>query len=151
MLNFSISDLPKNPKRFTKTVTHLSLEARMKCSEEGMFSSKSKNPFFRHGAIHVIILDDDIFLEHLYSIHFISRANATWCLSLCKHHLAKATLTQNLNEVEVFKRNSTFTATSTSLYNLFCPTQTTYNTTICIILNRNFLLQLFCIITNCTY
>jgi len=108
----------------------------MKCSKEGMFSSKSKNPFFSHGAIHVIILDNDIFLEHLYSIHFISGASSTLALPLCKHHLAKATLTQNFDEVEVFQTNFTFTATSASLYDLFCPTQTTYNTTTCIILSR---------------
>lgn len=152
MLNFSISDCSKIWNRFTKTEIYLSLEARMKCSKEGMFGSESKNPFFCHGAIHIIILDDDIFLEHLYSIHFIRWASATWCLSLCKHHLAKATLTQNFDEVEVFQTNSTFTATTTSLYDLFYPTQMTYNTTICIILNRrNIYIQLFCIITYCMY
>ena len=41
------------------------LKAGMKTGEEGMVGGQGQDPLLGHGALHVVVLDDDVLLQHL--------------------------------------------------------------------------------------
>ena len=41
------------------------LKAGMKTGEEGMVGCQGQDPLLGHGALHVVVLDDDVLLQHL--------------------------------------------------------------------------------------
>ena len=45
------------------------LEARVQTGEEGMVGRQSENPLLGHRALHVVVLDDHILLQHLHTTH----------------------------------------------------------------------------------
>ena len=45
------------------------LEARVQTGEEGMVGRQSENPLLGHRALHVVVLDDHILLQHLHTPH----------------------------------------------------------------------------------
>lgn len=61
--------------------TYRSLKAAEQLSEEGVVAGQGQDPFLRHGALHIVILQDHILLQHLHSIQ-VSRFFCS-----CKHHL----------------------------------------------------------------
>ena len=48
--------------------TYRSLKAAEQLSEEGVVAGQGQDPFLRHGALHIVILQDHILLQHLHSI-----------------------------------------------------------------------------------
>ena len=57
------------------------LEAGVKLDEEWRLLGQSEDPLLDHGAVNVIVLDDDVLLEDLNGIEFVCP------LSLSQHHL----------------------------------------------------------------
>lgn len=51
--------------------THHSLEAGMQLHQERWFGAQSQDPFLHHSALHVIILDDDVFLQDFDGVELV--------------------------------------------------------------------------------
>ena len=56
-----------------------------------------ENPIFCHRVLNFILLDDDFFLENFNCIKVIRRLLTT------ENHFSKSTLSQNFEELEIFK------------------------------------------------
>lgn len=69
-----------------------------------MFGGEGEDAFLRHGALHVVVLQDHILLEYLDGVDFLG------ALQLRKHHLAEAALAQHLDEVEIIQAHLFATA-----------------------------------------
>ena len=63
--------------------THHRLEAGVDLGQEGRLQGKCQYPLLYHGALHIIILYDDVLLEYLYCIQLICP------LPLSQHYLLK--------------------------------------------------------------
>lgn len=61
--------------------TYRSLEATVELGEEGVVPGKGEDAFLCHGALNIIILENDILLQHLHCIQLPT------LLHLGKHHL----------------------------------------------------------------
>ena len=64
-----------------------------------MTSGEGKNSALRHRAFDVIVLQDDVFFQHLDGINFVGSA------SFRQHHFAETSLSENFNEIKIFKTN----------------------------------------------
>ena len=49
----------------------------MQTGEEGMVGRESENPLLGHRALHVVVLDDHILLQHLHKDHIVIRTVAS--------------------------------------------------------------------------
>lgn len=69
--------------------TYGCLKAAEQLCEEGVIASQGQDPFFRHCAFHIVILQDHILLQHLHGIEVS-------CLFYsCKHHLWQSRRREN--------------------------------------------------------
>ena len=48
--------------------TYRGLKAAEQLSEEGVIAGQGQDPFLGHGALHIIVLQDHVLLQHLHSI-----------------------------------------------------------------------------------
>lgn len=65
----------------TSVFTYFSLEAAEELGQVGVFPGQGKDPFLSEGAVHVVILQDHVFLQHFDGVHLIT------AFQLCQHHL----------------------------------------------------------------
>ena len=49
-------------------MAHHSLKTRVKLDEEGRFAGESEDSLLYHRALYVVVLNDDVFFQDLYSI-----------------------------------------------------------------------------------
>ena len=68
-------------------VTHWGLKAAVEFSEVWMGASEGQHSLLCHGALHVIVLQDDILLQHLHCKHTLTAVQAG------QHHLYKCVWT----------------------------------------------------------
>lgn len=61
--------------------TDRSLEAAVQLGEVGVTTRQGQHPFLRHGALHVIVLQNDVLLQHLHS------EDPLGVVEPCQHHL----------------------------------------------------------------
>ena len=61
--------------------TYRGLKAAEELREEGVTAGQGQDPFLSHGALHIVILQDHVLLQHLHSIE------VSCFLDSCKHHL----------------------------------------------------------------
>ena len=61
--------------------TYRRLKAAEQLSEEGVIASQGQDPFFRHCAFHIVILQDHILLQHLHGVE------VSGFFYSCQHHL----------------------------------------------------------------
>lgn len=61
--------------------TYFSLEAAEELGQVGVFSGQGEDSFLSEGAVHVIVLQDHVFLQHFDGVHLIT------AFQLCQHHL----------------------------------------------------------------
>lgn len=52
-------------------VTHHSLEARMQLHQEWWLAAQGQHAFLNHGALYVVVLDDDVLLQDLDGIQLV--------------------------------------------------------------------------------
>lgn len=74
-------DLDDRESTQTCVFTYFSLEAAEELGQVGVFPGQGKDPFLSEGAVHVIILQDHVFLQHFDGVHLIT------AFQLCQHHL----------------------------------------------------------------
>lgn len=48
--------------------THRSLKAAEQLGEEGVVAGQGQDPLLSHGALHIVILQDHVLLQHLHSV-----------------------------------------------------------------------------------
>lgn len=64
--------------------THRGLKAAEQLGEEGVTAGQGQDPLLRHRALHIVILEDHVLLQHLHGIEVS-------CFSCsCKHHLRQS-------------------------------------------------------------
>lgn len=51
--------------------THHGLEARVQLDEERRLASEGQDPLLDHGALHVVVLDDDVLLQDLDGVQLV--------------------------------------------------------------------------------
>ena len=76
-------------------ISYHSLEAGMKVNQEGRFSRQSQNSLLNHGALHIIVLDDDVLLQNFDCVQLLS------ALSLGQHHLPEGSLAKNHQVIKI--------------------------------------------------
>ena len=76
-------------------LAHHCLETRMELNKERRFLSQGQHPFLHHGAVDVIILDDDVFLQYFDCVEFVRP------LPLCQHDLPEGALAKDHQVIEI--------------------------------------------------
>ena len=71
------------------------LEARMELDKEWRLLGQGEHPLLDHGAVDVVILDDDVLLEDLDRVQLVSP------LPLSQHHLGKIIILYFIKRVSV--------------------------------------------------
>ena len=61
--------------------SYFGLEAAEQLCQVRMFSGEGQDPFLRQGAVHVVVLQDHVFLQHLDGVNLVA------AFQLCQHHL----------------------------------------------------------------
>ena len=79
---------------YVKTIYH-GLEARMELDKEWRLLGQGKHPLLDHGAVDIVILDDDVLLEDLDRVQLVSP------LPLSQHHLGKIIILYFIKRVSV--------------------------------------------------
>lgn len=64
--------------------THRSLKAAEELGEEGVVAGQGEDPLLSHGAFHIVILQDDVLLQHLHSVQL------SCLLYSGEHHLGQS-------------------------------------------------------------
>lgn len=70
--------------------THHSLEARVQLNEERRLAREGQDPLLDHGALHVVVLDDDVLLQDLDGVQLVG--------ALQRHRDALCRLSCNANK-----------------------------------------------------
>ena len=107
-LQAELSPLDVQHEIATRDVFHdkvdasLGLETGVEIQEKRMslLVGDEKYALLRLGRLHFIILNDELFLQHLDGVQLLGR------LRLGEHHLAKVAFTKHSQEVEVVQANS---------------------------------------------
>ena len=87
-----------------KTIKYLGLETRMQGGQEGMVGRQRQDALLRHGALNVVVLDDDVLFEDFDGKYF-------FCVPLfCQHHFAEGAFAQDFEEPKIFQRTLDFAA-----------------------------------------
>ena len=76
-------------------LAHHCLETRMELNKERRFLSQGQHPFLHHGAVDIIILDDDVFLQYFDCVEFVRP------LPLCQHDLPEGALAKDHQVIEI--------------------------------------------------
>ena len=83
----------------------------MQRGQEGMIGRQCQDALLRHGALNVVVLDDDVLFEDFDGEHFFRVP------LFRQHHFAKRAFAQDLQEAKVFQRTLDFAALS--IHDLF--------------------------------
>ncbi len=65
-------------KSFLNEYNFFDLVTRMERREERVVGSEGQDPLLRHGALHVIVLNDNVFLEDLNGEHLKQKIESTY-------------------------------------------------------------------------
>lgn len=76
--------------------SYFSLEAAEQLRQVGVFPGQRQNPLLRHGAVHVVVLQDHVFLQDFDGVNFVC------AFQLRQHHLK----TQGGSEAGAFHRSA---------------------------------------------
>ena len=76
-------------------LAHHCLETRMELNKERRFLSQGQHPFLHHGAVDIIILDDDVFLQYFDCVELVRP------LPLRQHDLPEGALAKDHQVIEI--------------------------------------------------